>query len=132
MEFIAFLRILKAEPFMFLYMVALGLRAMTNQQMIQDKVCRNEYNQTIQECANIQSKDATGPVSAILSRSATVAMYTNIIPIVPQVIYSLWIGSWIDSFRHGLRNIMLFVAFSSVMESVLMLINATYFSASKL
>jgi hypothetical protein len=56
---IKFVKLLRVEPYLFLIMFQTSLKTTPSSQLIQDKICRLWYNQTVNYCYELPSKRET-------------------------------------------------------------------------
>jgi hypothetical protein len=55
-----FLKILRVEPYLFLICFQMSLKGNPSSLLVQDKICRFWYNQTVDYCYNLPSKRESG------------------------------------------------------------------------
>lgn len=129
------IRQLKIEPFVLLYMIGFSLSSMAVSQLVQDKLCRVDYDQSSVFCISINSIDfdhgAETIKSDILKDSTYITLYRTLLQTLPCVIWALFLGPWTDKFPKGRKYIMIFGAFTAILESIILIINASFFKLSK-
>ncbi|XP_054158171.1 uncharacterized protein LOC128956477 [Oppia nitens] len=120
-----------------------NLSEITTNQLIQDKICLNRYNQSVDYCVDIskvtttttatgaQAINATSVVVAIkdsiLGDLARFNIYTVNISTLPAFFYVLFIGSWTDSYVHGRKLVLLLSSLSYIGMFAGLLFNSIYF-----
>ncbi|KAI7697747.1 hypothetical protein SSS_08978 [Sarcoptes scabiei] len=128
------IRQLKIEPFVLLYMIGFSLSSMAVSQLVQDKLCRVDYDQSSVFCISINSIDfdhgAETIKSDILKDSTYITLYRTLLQTLPCVIWALFLGPWTDKFPKGRKYIMIFGAFTAILESIILIINASFFKLS--
>ncbi|KPM07658.1 hypothetical protein QR98_0061570 [Sarcoptes scabiei] len=128
------IRQLKIEPFVLLYMIGFSLSSMAVSQLVQDKLCRVDYDQSSVFCISINSiyfdHGAETIKSDILKDSTYITLYRTLLQTLPCVIWALFLGPWTDKFPKGRKYIMIFGAFTAILESIILIINASFFKLS--
>jgi hypothetical protein len=94
---IDFIKILRVEPFLFMLVFQWNLKSLPTSQMLQDKVCRLWYNQTVEYCQGLSKMqgghgEADDYKSKVLADTAQFSQYQTIISTVPAIFWSLFIG----------------------------------------
>src|SRR5437879_2935092 len=91
-EIIAFLKVLSVEPFILLFAMSYGFGSISLSQLIQDKLCLDEFAQTRSFCVSMNSGNLTldeeKMKSMILRQSAQYAMYQSILENIPRIFWS--------------------------------------------
>lgn len=125
----------RVEPFMLLYMFGYSLSGMAVTQLIQDKLCRVDYDQSTQFCISINSQDfdhgAERIKSSILADAAYITLYRTLLSTLPCMIWAVFLGPWSDTYVHGRKLIMIAGAIAAALESFILIINAMDFHSSK-
>ena len=119
------------EPTVLLHSLAGAVRAIAILQIIQDKVCIQEFEQHESYCRVLSSEEDCSLKDTIL---ATVSKYTTLkelLVIVPGIITALFIGSWSDRFKNAKRYCLLSTSFARFLESFLLLFNAISMESCK-
>ena len=133
-KFIEFVKQLRVEPFIFFHMFATSASEVIQSQLIQDKICVLEFNQTNDYCMELHELDMNSnkseTQSQILVRLTHLNLYTTLINTFPVLIWSLFIGSWCDKYIHGRKILMCFAAIGSILDMILLMINAFFFTLS--
>lgn len=121
---------MRIEPFVFLFVLGTNLSEITRTQLIQDKFCLNNYNQSRQYCIELKdTKDNGDPdqtVNDILADVATFSSYLTIISTLPGFFYVLMIGPWIDRYIHARKIILCVGMIGYAGWYSLQLLNAIY------
>src|SRR6218665_3702522 len=117
----------RVEPFMLLYMFGYSLSGMAVSQLIQDKLCRIDYDQSTTFCISINSKDfdhgAEKIKSNILAETAYITLYRTLLSTLPCMIWAVFLGPWSDTYVHGRKLIMIAGAIAAALESFILIIN---------
>ncbi|KAI2808193.1 hypothetical protein BLOT_006135 [Blomia tropicalis] len=125
---------LRVEPFILLYMFAYSLSAMAVSQLVQDKLCRVDYDQSAAFCISINSADfdhgAETIKSDIITDGAYITLYRTLLSTLPCIIWAIFLGPWSDTYVHGRKLIMIGGASAAALESFILIINAADFHAS--
>ena len=133
-KFIQLVKQLRVEPFIFLHLFAMTASQVTQSQLIQDKICVLEFNQTNHYCMNLHQLDPNSnqsdTQSQILVRLTELNLYITLINKLPVLIWSLFIGSWCDKYIHGRKILMCFAAIGSIIDIILFMINSFFFNIS--
>ena len=122
---------LRIEPFVFLFNLATNMSDITMTQLVQDKFCLNNYNQTRQFCIEMDDSDGNDKVSKILADVATLYSYVTVITTLPCFFYVLMIGSWTDQYIHARKIVMGIGMLGYALFYGLFLLSSIYFEWSK-
>jgi len=99
------------------------VRSVTDNQIIQDKICRYEKNKTKEFClglSKIGDDDKDIDIkSSILIESANFQMYNMALAFLPSVIVCLFLGSWCDNYVHGRKILLLYSSVGVTLESLI-------------
>ncbi|KAH9399508.1 hypothetical protein TYRP_017920 [Tyrophagus putrescentiae] len=125
---------LRVEPFILLYMFGYSLSAMAVSQLVQDKLCRVDYDQTAAFCISINSANfdhgAESIKSNIITSGAYITLYRTLLSTLPCIVWAVFLGPWSDTYVHGRKFIMIAGASAAALESFILIINAADFNAS--
>ena len=126
---------LRVEPFILLYMFGYSLSALAVSQLVQDKLCRVNYDQSAAFCISINTPDfdhgAETIKSNILTEGAYITLYRTLLSTLPCIIWAVFLGPWSDTYVHGRKVIMIAGASAAALESFILIITAADFHASK-
>ena len=133
-EVVFFISQLRVEPFIFLNVFATAASQITQSQLIQDKICVLEFNQTSDYCMNFNDLEMNSNESdirsQILVRLTNLNLYTTLIYTFPVLIWSLFVGSWSDKYIHGRKILICFAAIGLILDMILLMLNAFFFNIS--
>lgn len=125
---------LRVEPFILLYMIGYSLSAMAVSQLVQDKLCRVDYDQTAAFCISINSANfdhgAESIKSEIITSGAYITLYRTLLSTLPCIVWVVFLGPWSDNYVHGRKFIMVAGATAAAIESFILIITAADFHAS--
>ncbi|KAH7643058.1 hypothetical protein HUG17_9749 [Dermatophagoides farinae] len=128
------IRQLRVEPFVLLYMIGYSLSAMAVSQLVQDKLCRVDYDQSSIFCISINSADfdhgGETIKSDIIKDATYITLYRTLLSTLPCIIWALFLGPWSDNYVNGRKYIMIVGAIAAALESVILIINASLFDLS--
>ena len=134
-KFLAFVSLLKVEPFMIILAMSSYLRRIPLEVLIQDKLCRNEYHMDQEFCLNLPYMREDEPnheiKTAILSDAVTYNMYHTWITMTPGILWSIFLGPWIDKYVHGRKVIFLVGSITQAIEAAMNALNSYYFESRK-
>lgn len=126
---------LYVEPFLLLYMFGYALSSMAVSQLVQDKLCRVDYDQTPQFCISINSQDfdhgGEGIKSQIITKSNYITLYRTLLSTLPCIIWVIFLGPWSDTYVNGRKYILIAGGLAAALESLILVVNASVFYASK-
>ncbi|XP_063957615.1 proton-coupled folate transporter-like isoform X2 [Lytechinus pictus] len=118
-------RNLTVEPVLFFYMLGSFLQYLALQQLLLEKVCFQEVNDTV-ICANLSAyKDEEETVQ---KRTSYWLIVLNLALTVPSVISTLVLGAWTD--RVGRRVAMVLPSLGAVINGVCLIFSAIYLELS--
>lgn len=90
---------LNVEPCAFLLTFASMSRMLSIQQLFQDKLCIQRFNQSDSYCSNL-AFEVTSPVKqSILSEVTRYNFYDTLISAFPGIFWCLFVGSWCDKYK---------------------------------
>lgn len=105
-------------------------------QLVQDKLCRVDYDQSSMFCISINSADfdhgGETIKSNIITDGAYITLYRTLLSTLPCIVWALFLGPWSDTYVHGRKLIMIAGASAAAIESLILIINASVFNASNL
>lgn len=126
---------LVVEPFILLYMIGYSLSGMAVFQLVQDKLCRVDYDQTSKFCISINSENfdhgGEGIKSSIISSGAYITLYRTLLATLPCMIWVVFLGPWSDTYVSGRKLIMLAGGIAASIESIVLIIFASMFHSCK-
>ena len=97
------------------------LRKTPLEVLIQDKLCRNVYHMDEEFCMNLPYMSDTEPnheiKTRILSDAVTYNMYHTWITMTPGIIWSIFLGPWIDKYIHGRKCIFIIGSLTQAIEA---------------
>jgi hypothetical protein len=108
-------------------MLAYSMRSVTDMQLIQDKICKFNYNQTDHFCRKLSkigqnendSQQELDLKSTILVLVSKFHMYYLGLSFLPSVFVCLFIGSWCDRYIYGRKILLLVGAVGISMEDII-------------
>ena len=131
MHLLSIIKLIRLEPYMFLFMFAYGLEGLTVAQLVQDKICISKYNQSEEYCAAlseyINDNEEVDFKSSILADVTRFGLYKSVITSIPVIFWSLFLGSWADRHSSAPKILLSLAAIGSLLESGLLLLNAIDF-----
>lgn len=127
-----FLSFLRLEVFVLFYMFTYYIKRVPLEQLVQDKICLQYYNLSSDYCTKLpelsRDNDIGGFKSKILKEATQFNFYHTIIATCPSVIWSLFIGSWMDKYVHARKILLIVSAIGAFSEVVLIGLNAFMFN----
>jgi MFS family permease len=118
---------IKLELVTFLGTIAIAVRAITQQQLLQDKLCMQKFHAPIAYCRDLQDEPDSELKDLILANFSAYMMVKEVIILIPHVLTVLYIGSWCDRFANGRRYCMIAGVVSLGIEFILMALNSIYY-----
>ncbi len=117
----------RVEPYLLLVMMAYAIRSVTDVQLVQDKICKFNYNKTDDFCLKLSkigenendSQQDLDLKSTILVLVSKFQMYYLGLSFLPSIFVSLFIGSWCDHYIYGRKILLLVAAVGISMESII-------------
>jgi hypothetical protein len=120
---------------MLIYAFFFSLRKAPLNQLIQDKLCRHKYNMSQDFCKNLPEMKKIHEFyeykSQILSDAVQYNMYHTLITTCPAIFWSLFLGAWIDNYKHGRKAIFIIGSITASLESFLNAVNSYLFDLSE-
>src|SRR5208282_3372103 len=120
-RFLTFIKLLRTEFFMLIFAFCFSLRKTPLDQLIQDKLCRHKYNMSQDFCTNLPEMKKDHKFyeykSQILTDAVQYNMYHTLITVCPAIVWSLFLGAWIDNYKHGTKVIFIISSITAGLES---------------
>lgn len=117
----------RAEPYFFLIMFGATIASVTVQQMLQDKICRNNYNQTEEFCRKLPQIKVSRVKEKILADAVQFSLYSTMVETIPGVILAMAIGPVCDKLRFGRKLFMCLAAVSGFLKGISLMLNGINF-----
>ncbi len=131
-----FVTLLRVEPYMVLIAFCFQMRQTPLNLLIQDKLCRQKYNMSVEFCTNLQEMKESEKnykiKTLVLGDAVQYNMYHTLMQFCPGLVWSLFLGAWIDKYINGRKTIFLIGAITSSIEAAINTLNAYYFDSSEL
>ncbi|XP_015788789.1 uncharacterized protein LOC107365748 isoform X1 [Tetranychus urticae] len=123
-ELIAIAKDSHLEFFNLVFVFGLTIQSTVVTQMIEDKICLNQYGFRLADCADEHS-DAK---IAVLREASTISSYRSILSGLPAIVTTLFVGPWINNYPNHLKLIIVMPAISSILQVMFLTGNAIFFS----
>lgn len=123
-------RRLLVEMIAFLGTSGIAVRTITQQQLLQDKLCVQEFGCSSQYCRDLNHQPDSVLKDDILTQFSALLTLKELTILVPHILTVLLIGSWCDRYPNGRWFCMIAGAASLLLEILLMLLNAVFFDWS--
>ncbi|OQR74126.1 proton-coupled folate transporter-like, partial [Tropilaelaps mercedesae] len=91
---VSFVRNLKLEAFLLVYVMAFSMRLITTQDLLLTKACLQQQNISETECA----KPSEELKSRIEREANTVNLFTILVQLLPSAVLSIFVGTWSDKY----------------------------------
>ena len=134
-KILIFVKLLKIEFYTFIFILCYSLKKTPLDQLIQDKLCRLEYNLSVQFCEFLPEMKNDDEFyeykSLILGDAVQYNMYQTLIITCPAILLSLFLGSWIDCYKNGRKAIFLIASMTAGLEALINANNAYFFHLSE-
>lgn len=121
-----FLATLRVEPLAFVGIFAMLTKQLAFQQMIQDKICLQRYQESEDTCLFL-SESSSPNKNHILSDVTAFLTARELLGLIPSILTTVYIGAWCDKFISARRIIILFGLIGSIGDICLLLINSIAF-----
>ncbi len=131
-----FVTLLRVEPYLVLIAFCFQMRQTPLNLLIQDKLCRQKYNMSVEFCTNLQEMKESEKnykiKTLVLGDAVQYNMYHTLMQFCPGIVWSLFLGAWIDKYINGRKVIFLISAMTASIEAAINTLNAYYFDSSEL
>ena len=124
----SWLKSLVIEPYIFLMGMSIAASFVPLEQMQQDKVCRNEFNQTIEYCLKLSESPTSDMKLAILARSNNFNQFKAILDAIPSMLWCLVAGSFSDRYPKTRKPFMIATVLSALVRDGLLILNLINFN----
>ncbi|CAG2167426.1 unnamed protein product [Oppiella nova] len=132
--FMRFISLLRVEPFMIILAFSSYFRRTPLEVLIQDKLCRNRYNMSEEFCLELayMSDVETGHEikTQILSDAVKYNMYHTWITMAPGIMWSIFLGPWIDKYINGRKAIFIIGSITQALEAAMNAIMSYFFTTN--
>lgn len=128
MAFPSWLKSLVIEPYLFLMGISIATSLVPLEQLQQDKVCRIEFNQTIEYCLKLSESATSDTKLAILARSNNFNQFKAIIDAIPSMLWCLVAGSFSDRYPRTRKPFMVATVLSGLVRDGLLILNLINFN----
>ena len=120
----------RIEPLCFIAVFGGVTRLLSYQQLVQDKICIQEFHQSLDFCQELSAASDSPEKNAILARVSTFMLQKELISLIPNILMSLLVGSWCDRFPSAMRYSLFVAVIAQGIESIVLAFNAYYFEWS--
>ncbi|KAF7491988.1 hypothetical protein SSS_06768 [Sarcoptes scabiei] len=115
----------------FLLVIAYSVENLTNTVLIQDKICLESFNQSEKFCIELNQlnpidSDEVSIKNEILQQSATFKNYYNLMQAIPMIVWSFFLGSFIDQHPKTIRYIVAWINLIGFVTVLLILLEAYF------
>ena len=115
------------EPYIFLMCLTIGMSFVPLEQLQQDKICVNEFNQTIDFCLKLSESPTSDMKLAILVRSNKFAQFASMFNWIPALMWCLIVGSICDRYPNTRKPFMIATVFSGLLRDAVLILNVINF-----
>lgn len=122
-----FIKSMKIEPVAFCLSFVAMSRFLAMQQMIQDKLCIKQFNQTFDYCRSLSGEENTVMKDDILAATSTYTFYYTTIMVIPGLFWCIFVGSWCDKYLGARKLFIILCAVSGFVEAIFLILNAYFF-----
>lgn len=121
----------RAEPLVCFLFISFGLRVVSQQQLLQDKVCLSDSNDQ-EYCRGISEAPNDDRKYHVLTTYQVLATYRTVIGfmVATMVPLYLFVGAWCDRFVNGRRNSLLLIIGLNLLQTFSLVLNTIYMSWS--
>ena len=132
-EIFELINLLRIDVFMFVYIFGFMLPNVTLNQLVQDKICLNEFKYDPKFCLDLGAAEPQFEVqkNKVLEYATTMKNYQTLIATTPGVVLSLFIGYWIDSYPSHLKYLLSAPAFGAIIQAFMVIYDALNFERRK-
>lgn len=116
------------EPYIFLMGLTIGMSIVPIAQLQQDKICRNEFNQTVDYCIQLSESSTSEMKLAILARSNDFTQVNTIIGTVPAMLWCLIAGSLCDRYPRTRKPFLIATVVSGLVRDSALILNLINFN----
>ena len=131
-----FISLLKLEVCILLSMLAFSIRGIPFNQLLQDKICMQNYGNDRKYCRDLAEitveDDPKGFKIKILKDVTDMGLYFVLILTLPSVFWSLFIGPWMDKYPHARKILIIVYSIGALLEVILYALNAYMFNWGKI
>ena len=130
-----FIKLLSIEPCIFMVMFVNTIKSVPTDQLIQDKICLQNYNLSLAYCRELpkmtDEDDYMDVKSNILGELTTFRLYTSMITTIPSIMASLIIGGWVDRYENAKKAMFIAGAVAGMCEQLILIANVYFYDQCK-
>lgn len=133
-ELLELVKLLRIDVFFMLAVFSFYMPTVTVNQLSQDKYCMNNFKANESICLRLELhvNDSYTPIrNMVLEKATTLKMYTTIITTVPGILFSLFLGYWVDTYPGHIRYMLAFGPICSILQSLILIYQCFNFDISK-
>lgn len=108
--------------------ISFAITTIAMDQLVQDKICLLDYQQSIQECITLSESKSNPFKLPVLADRNTFNFKYSLLDMIPATIWTLLIGSICDSFPRTKKYFLISTSGSIMIENTLVLINLIFFN----
>ncbi|CAG2102357.1 unnamed protein product [Medioppia subpectinata] len=131
-RFLRFVSLLRLEPYIVLFTAFYFVKRNALDVLIQDKICVHKYNMPEDFCyhlASIKKNDTNAHIKTdILADAVMYNTYQQLLTQPLSIIWSLFLGTWVDKYPKGRKWIFIIAAVTQAMEAAINACNSYFFS----
>jgi len=117
------------EPAFFLFMMAIGMFALSSQELYIQKACRVNFNFTQDVCENLTHLADNHTQKNIQKYVAEIQAYNGILQSIPPIVFTLYGGPLSD--KYGRKPLILVAFFGYLIQNIVFLVNSIWFHELK-
>uniref|UniRef100_T1JZL4 Uncharacterized protein n=1 Tax=Tetranychus urticae TaxID=32264 RepID=T1JZL4_TETUR len=132
-ELLELVKLLRIDVFFMLTIFALYIPSVTVTQLSQDKYCMNTYSVNESICLELEThtNDSYTPIrNMVLEDATTLKMYSTIIVTVPGIVFSLFLGYWVDTYPGHIRYMLTLGPICGILQNLITIYQCFAFDIS--
>ncbi|XP_074600475.1 putative peptidoglycan muropeptide transporter SLC46 [Brevipalpus obovatus] len=124
----SYLKVINLDVFCFLICFVLGFTDISLNQVVQDKICLNDFKLSSKVCSNIQDrKDYLTQAIDIYGQVTLWKSYSSLIDCIPSILVTLFIGKWLDRYPKMMKYVLAAGPFAFFLGNLIVLYQLYYF-----
>lgn len=101
------IKMLRIDLYVLMFAFTMGITHVTNNQLVQDKICLNDFGLPPDVCRNIQERpDYTKEAIAIYRKTTLFSTYASLVIFIPSIVVTLFLGRWLDRYPQNLKFVL--------------------------
>ncbi|XP_074598901.1 putative peptidoglycan muropeptide transporter SLC46 [Brevipalpus obovatus] len=101
------IKVFRIDLYVLMFAFTMGITHVPSNQLVQDKICLNDFLLSPEICRNIQERpEYTKEAIAIYRKTTLFSTYASLVIFVPSILVTLFLGRWLDRYPQNLKFVL--------------------------